>query len=152
MKAFRFRARALLDIRRRLRDEIQLALAHAQRAEQAAAAALDDAELRDRSAAVNGAVAVRAGGSVTEFERHRNWITHVRAEVDRLRQVRDERAAEVSTVRGRLRAAHQQVRVLERLRDQMWQRYQESVRRQEMRDMDEAAAVRFARQRSQGGE
>jgi flagellar export protein FliJ len=151
VKAFRFRAQAVLDLRSRRRDLVQTELALAERAEQAAAADLESAERRKESAETEGATALRAGGPVSEFERHRNWIAHLRAESDRLRTVRHERAAEVAAVRERLRTAHQEVRVLERLRDQRLRSHQESVRQEDMRDLNEVATMRFTRQRSQEG-
>ena len=150
MKEFRFRAQAVLDLRNRHRDVVQAELAQAVRAEQAATDAFEGAEQRGLLAAVDGADALRAGGSVSEFERHRYWIARLRDESERLRRIRQERATEVSKARERLRSAHQQVRVLERLRDQLWQRHQEDVRQQEMRDLNEVATLRFARQHSEG--
>ncbi|NOT24530.1 MAG: flagellar export protein FliJ [Acidobacteria bacterium] len=150
MKAFRFRAQAILDLRTRHRDAIQTELAQAERAEHEASAAVEHADRRLQRAGADGADALRAGGPITKFERHRNWIAHLRDEGDRLCRVRQERAAEVSRVRERLRVAHQQVRVLERLRDQMSQRHATAVRHEEMRELDEIATLRFSRQQSQG--
>lgn len=150
MKEFRFRAQAVLDLRSRHRDLVQTELAQAIRAEQVATDALEGAERRGLQAAVDGADAFRTGGPISEFERHRYWIAHLRDESERLRRIRQERATEVLKARERLRSAHQEVRVLERLRDQLWQRHQELVRQQEMRDLDEVATLRFARQHTQG--
>jgi flagellar export protein FliJ len=149
VKAFRFRAQTVLDLRSRHRDLVQAELAQAERAERAAADAAEMAERQAVTAGVDGATALRAGGPVSEFERHRNWIAHLRTGSDRLGRVRHERALAVSEVRERLRIAHQRVRVLERLRDQLWRRHQESARQQEMRDLDEVATLRYSRQRSQ---
>lgn len=150
MKEFRFRAQAVLDLRSRHRDLVQAELAQAIRAEQAAAEAFEGAERRGLRAAVDGAEAFRAGGPISEFERHRYWIAHLRDETERLRRIRQERTTEVLKARERLRSAHQQVRVLERLRDELRQRHRERVRQQEMRDLDEVATLRFTRQHSQG--
>lgn len=150
MKEFRFRAQAVLELRNRHRDLVQAELAQAVRAEQAATDAFEEAERRGLLAAVDGANALRAGGSVSEFERHRYWIARLRDDSEHLRRIRQERTTEVLKARERLRSAHQQVRVLERLRDQLWQRHQEDVRQQEMRDLNEVATLRYARQHGQG--
>jgi len=152
VKSFRFRAQAVLDLRCRHRDAVQAQLAQAERAERVAAVALEAAEVRLHAAGIEAANALRAGGPISEFERHRNWIAHLRVDGERLRRVRHERAAEVTEARERLRVAHQRVRVLERLREQTWRRYLEAVRQQEMRDLNEVATLRFSRQRREGGQ
>src|SRR5262245_57396620 len=117
MKAFRFRADTLLHLRRRHRDAVHRELAQAERAASEAAAAVRDADARIDEASATSARAMATGGLIVEFERHRNWIAHLRAVRARLQAALDERTAVVAAVRLRLHAAHQGVRVLERLRD-----------------------------------
>jgi flagellar export protein FliJ len=113
----------------------------------ARAAADDAARALERHADAQAELtrAMRDGRNSTDFQWHRNWILHLCTERDRCREVLKGRTAEVSEAGAHLRAAHQEVRVLERLRDRMHARYQEEARRQESREIDAFATLQYAR-------
>jgi flagellar export protein FliJ len=151
MKPFRFRGETLLRLREQRRDAAQVQLAEADRRARDAAGDLDRVLARHEDAQAALAHAMRAGGNSTEFQWHRNWIVHLCAERERCREVLKGRTAEVSDAGARLRAAHQQVRVLERLRERMRRRYEADARRQEYREIDALATLQYARRQREGG-
>jgi flagellar export protein FliJ len=151
VKPFRFRASALLAIRRKRRDEAQANLATAERAARGAAADFERAEGHVKRAADECAEVLREGGDVDRLERHRNWITCLQTETLRLKGVLDERTRAVAGAVKVLRATHQEVRVLERLRERLLRRHEQIVREHEMKEIDQIATLRYARRFIQGG-
>lgn len=152
MKAFRFRPETVLRLRRRARDAAHVELGRAQRAKADA-----DTELaRSVDAMTTAAAAFRdvmaSGGEGETFERYRTWMVGLRTavdghrvQVDRHQQVVDARAAVLKT-------AHQQVRVVERLRERAERRYDDEARRQALKAMDELAGQQYARRLIGGDE
>jgi len=150
MKSFRFRPEGVLDLRRRRRDVAQAALGAAARALQHA-----EAEWLSKIAECDEAteayrLSLSADGDVTVHERHRNWIVRVRADVEHLRGAVDERRKGVDTAATALRSAHQDVRVLERLKAHQQQRHHELVRQEELKDMNEIASLQYTRRMREG--
>lgn len=150
MKSFRFRPEGVLDLRRRRRDVAQSALGVAERALRDA-----EAEMLRKTAHLDEAVgayarALHEGGEVEIHERHRTWIAGLRAGVAAFRPVVDERRKAVETAAAALRSAHQDVRVLERLKDQQQRRYDERARQEELKEMDQIASLRYARRMREG--
>jgi flagellar export protein FliJ len=152
MKAFRFRAESVLDLRRRRRDAAQAALGSAERARAEAEADLARSTEENLAADESYRLALEAGGDAETFERHRNWIARLRADTVRRRVVVDERCQAVNAATALVQAEHQRVRVMERLEQRARERYQEAERKQESKEMDHAAAVRYVRRLVAGGE
>lgn len=150
MKSFRFRPEALLEIRRRRRDALQAALGLAQRT-----LAEAETELHRRTAQRDEALrayrdAVDVDPGFETHERHRNWIARLRAGIAAQESAVEARRAEMAAAAERLRVAHQEVRVLERLKEHQRRRYDDAVRKEELKEMDQIASLRYARQLMEG--
>src|SRR5262245_25401764 len=152
MKAFRFRAETVLDLRRKRRDAAHAALADAERAKAAAEAELARSNEASALADQSYRDALSSGGDAETFERHRNWIARLRADGDRRRAVVDERQRAVHTATAAVQAAHQAVRVVERLKERARRRYDEAVREQGSKEMDHVATRRYVRRFVEGGQ
>jgi flagellar export protein FliJ len=152
MKAFRFRPESVLELRRRRRDAAQAALGDAERARLEAEADLTRSIEASAAAADAYRQVLEAGGDAGSFERHRNWIARLRVDRDRCRGVVDERQKAVDAAMALVQAAHQRVRVVERLKERARRRYDEDVRKQELKEMDHVAALRYVRRFVDGGQ
>ena len=151
MKAFRFRPESVLELRRRRREVAQAALGSAERARAQAEAELARSNEASAAAGESYRRALEGGGDAETFERHRNWIARLRADGDRRRAVVDERQRAVDAATAVVQAAHQGVRVVERLKDRARRRYDEAVRQQELKEMDHVATRRYVRRFVEGG-
>jgi len=151
MRKFRFRAAAALELRRKAEDRAREWLA-------AATAAHDTAQARATAAtsAVGAAgdafVDLQRGGvDRTQLDWHRTWIARLQIEADVSRRRAAVSAATAERAAASVAAAYLRRRALERLRDRAWNRHQREVLQDEMREMNELAAVRFAVQAADTG-
>lgn len=143
MRPFRFRASVVLDLRRKEEDAARKRLVQAQ-------TAADRAETRvlaARQGVVDAAGALDAAQSAgTEGWRlgwHQSWIGKQRLEVEACRQAAVASTAAVEHATASVGSARQRRRALERLRDRAWQRHQLETIRQESREMNMAANLRY---------
>src|SRR5262245_24160570 len=151
MKAFRFRGARILEWRRvqadAARQEFLRAAASVRGAEQqlAAAEAERDRAGRDLVAAMASPIDV---GTVT---RYRVWIERQRGHVDACRTRLDQRRSDANEKSGVLTRAMRDVKVMERLRERAWRRYQDLERQEEMKTIDQLATAQFARRQAAEG-
>jgi flagellar export protein FliJ len=149
MKAFRFRGDRLLGWRRHQEDAARAAFLRASESAREfarrAAGAAADVERSEGRLHETSRHPIEAGAIV----RHWNWIAVERkraaaaaGECDRAVRASDEAAAH-------LRHAATRVRMLERLRERAWQRYQAAERSVEMKNLNELATLRYARRQAQ---
>lgn len=150
MKAFRFRAAAILELRRREHDLAKAQLVRAQRERDDAALAVDQARVEIRVAEDGLSEALARPYTADDLVRHRNWIESRHAVADERKRVLDTRIGVVEQATGHVRSTLMRVRVLERLRDHAWRRYQDEVRRRENADMDALAVTQYARRMTGG--
>jgi flagellar biosynthesis chaperone FliJ len=87
---------------------------------------------------------IRDGIDPDTLERHRVWMDRLRADGAGWRATYEARRREVARATAALTEVHQQVRVLERLRDRLERKHAAALGRQDRRELDEAAAIRFA--------
>ena len=152
MKAFRFRARPALELRRRQDETAQAELGAAQTAQRRAAAAVAAAEDALRAALTRSFETEVAGTGSTTRGWHRNWITRRRQELAGSKDQLTAREVETLAAGDRARAARRRWRSLERLRDRVWRTYQHESLRLERGEMDLLANLRYlARRRLEGG-
>jgi flagellar FliJ protein len=144
MRPFTFRPAAVLELRRRQEETARdvLARAHAERtrAEAGLAAALE-AVTRARQAF---RADLQTANAVARAGWHRSWIERLLRDVDVRRRVAAMAADVVARASAAVRDAMQQRRVLERLRDRTWRRYQVESPRAELQEMDRLAGLRYA--------
>jgi flagellar export protein FliJ len=151
MKNFRFRAAAVLELRREQFHAAQAELARIRNHRDDAANRVCEAESAVSLAERGLCQALAAGGTAGVFERHRNWIFRQRAGADSCRRRLVEWQAAFDRAVADLRESHRQVQVLERLRDRMKRQYDLESRRLELVEVNELAIMRFARGLRRGG-
>jgi flagellar biosynthesis chaperone FliJ len=150
MTPFRFRAAAVLDVRRGQHELAQTQLAHAQQERDAAARVVCEAEEAGHRAEREYRASLDAGAAADALERHRTWIARRQAETDDRRRQLEERHLAVHHSAANVRRTYTQVRVLERLRDRAWRKYQDDVRHREAVEMDYLAVIQYARRMGGG--
>jgi len=145
-KQFRFRLDVVERVRRQKRDQHRRVVAEAVRAVRQMedyAASLSD-QLRRR---VDERVLAQSHVSldvtlIRTQEYHRNWLhrqmVNARLELDR-------RQHDLTSKRGELAEATKQLRVIENLRERLWQRYLLEVKREEQSISDEMAVTQYLR-------
>lgn len=143
MATFRFRAAAALDKRKEAETEALRELGRVQARFDEATTMLDaERERRARAAADLAAIQTR-GCDADTLLWHRNWIVRLAANVGRLGQDRDARAADVEQARQAWHVARQRRLVLERMKERAWRRFRQAEDRQAAKDLDEFARMRF---------
>lgn len=143
---FRFRAAAALDMRRKQEDAARLALAVAENAVIAATQKARDAADRVSDEGRKLVDAQREGTEAWRVQWHRAWIARQRADAAARAQEVGERTGEARAAADVAREAMKKRRVLERLRDRSWHRFQKDEHDQHVRDMNELATLRFVGQ------
>ena len=143
MAAFRFRAAAALDLRRRQEDAAAAALGQAEARFHEVSSEFAAAEAARGRAQADQAAQARQGIDTATLFWHRNWIIRLKATVDDCSaQVRAQSAA-VNECRRKWQLARRRRLVLERLRDRAQTRHRALEQRVELKDMDELARIRF---------
>ena len=149
MRPFRFRAQAALDLRLSQEEKALRALAQAQQsAERARArteAAVEGVSEADR--AFQAAQHDSVSGALISW--HRSWIAKQRLEVDARQREAAISAATVERAATSVRDTHRQRRTLERLRDRSRRAYDQEVGRQDTREMNMLAGLRYIAQADQ---
>ena len=152
MRPFKFRAEAALDIRRKLDEDAQRALALARIATHTASDVLSCALERIESANRETAAAWQASVTIDRLIWQRNWMVGLERDADGARQALADRENEERRAAEIAQHARMQVRVLERLRERAWRAWQLEARRVEQKAIDELAGLRFAARRRAAGE
>ena len=148
---FRFRAAAALDMRRKQEATARLALAVAENAVMSATQQAREAADRVSEEGRRLVDAQREGTEAWRVQWHRAWIEQQRSDAAaRAREVA-ERAEEAKAAAVVAREAMKKRRVLERLRDRSWQKFQKDEHDQHVRDMNELATLRFVAQIAEEG-
>jgi flagellar export protein FliJ len=146
MRKFRFRAAAALELRRKAEER-------AREIHAATTAAREKAQARAASAATAVTAAgtsfidhQSAGLERAQLDWHRSWITRLQIEADASQRQAAVSAVAAERAAASVASAYLRRRALEKLRDRAWSRYQRDVTREETREMNELAAVRYAAQ------
>lgn len=145
MSRFRFRLEPVLQMRQRLEDQAQQALARAERQLQEAETKLSAADDRLRGAYVSAGEAERDGADVVLLTWHRNWIVAKTRDVEALRlEVRDRLEARDMRLQ-QAQEARKQRRVLERFKERAQVAFDQAAAHREMQAIDELATIKAAR-------
>lgn len=139
-RRFRFPLQTLLKVRRLREREAKRKVA-AQHAEIARLDQLDQAARRE--------IAARQG-ALLDHQRHRyldprdlsrgwSWIAHLRSTMAQRQALRAEMVKELERLQAEFRAARQQTRIIEKLRERRWDEYSRDRRRHEQAAADEVA-------------
>ena len=146
MAAFRFRAAAALDLRRRQEDAAAVVLGQAEARFQVISSEFDAAEAVRVTAHADQAAQARHGIDAATLFWHRNWIIRLQATVDDVRAQMRAQSVTVEEARRKWQLARQRRLVLDRLRERSLSRYRAHEQRVELKDMDELAhSIRNAR-------
>ncbi|MDI3316498.1 MAG: flagellar export protein FliJ [Bacillota bacterium] len=151
MSRFRFRLERLLDLRRQERRAAEMALGLALAAEreaedrcrflESARAAARRRWLRERGGAPSGLWRQRAA-----------WLDELERLLAEAHIQQEQASARVEQARVQLASARTAERSLERLRRRRFLAWRIEADRQEQRELDELARLRWLRQRQEGGE
>lgn len=152
MGAFKFRAQAALDLRKRQDDEAQRNLADATRVRLLAETSVDAASAAVDESMQQAREALQSVASGDLHVWHRNWIVSRKQELAVRREALAKSRAAEQLARQRAHDARRAVRSLERWFERVWRRHQQAQQRVEQRELDEMGALRYvARSRAQGG-
>src|SRR6185436_3084238 len=143
MPKFRFRATAALELRQQQEQTAAAALARFEADFREAEASCTAVE-RQRSIAQSEQISqARQGIDASTLFWHRNWIVRLQATVDELRIEVRQRADLVEAARKTWQLARQRRLALDRMRQRAFGRHREAEGREERRDIDELARLRF---------
>ena len=143
MRPFRFRAAAALDLRRKEEESARLRLAQAQKAFEQTQLRLNHAMAAANAASDQFMSDQHAGIEAWRLSWHQSWIRKQRQDADTSRKTAAVSASVVERAAASVTAAHQQRRALERLRERALKRHQLEASRQEGRDMNLLANLRY---------
>lgn len=142
MGPFVFRAQAALDFRRTRDDEARRELAAANGAVRSAEAELN-ASVEARAESLERARQAEAEDTgVAARQWHRNWILAQQQEVDRRREVLEQRKVAATAAREHQTRTRIDVRVLEKLQERARRAYDLNERREEQKEIDWLAVLR----------
>jgi flagellar export protein FliJ len=142
MLAFRFRAAAALDIRRKEEESAAVLMAQAEAEFAGATRQVALAEAALVRAQNDEAACAAAGADISTIIWHRNWIVGCRATVDRRRREADARRAAFRQAEAQWQRARARHLALERLRERAWRRFRYEEHREDIKAMDEIARLR----------
>jgi len=148
--AFRFRAAAALDIRRKQEDAARLESAKAELARDSArqtAEAARQAVISDGERLVN---AQAAGLESWRVQWHRAWIEQQRRHAVARADEAVVKAQEADAAQKIVQEAFKRRRVLERLRDRAARKHRRASEQQHVREMNELATLRIVAQITEG--
>jgi len=148
--AFRFRAAAALDIRRKQEDAARLESAKAELARDSALQAADAARqavISDGERLVN---AQAAGLESWRVQWHRAWIDQQRRHAVARAEEAAVKVQESDAAQKIVQDAFKRRRVLERLRDRAARKHRRASEQQHVREMNELATLRFVAQITEG--
>lgn len=149
--AFKFRATAALDLRKKQEDAARLAAATAEAAVTVAGQHLRDAQARVSDEGRLLVEGQQQGMEAWRVQWHRAWIERQRTEAAVRAEELATRTREAAAASQTAREAVKKRRVLERLRDRSWHKYQRVMQEQHVRDMNELATLRFVAQVTEEG-
>ena len=149
--AFRFRAAAALDIRRKEEDAARIALAQAERAVAEAEMRLQQARDRVDQDGQRFVQEQCAGTEAWRVQSHQAWIERQRRELLVRAHERANRAGEAAAAAQTAREALKRRRVLEKLRDRAWRKHERLAHEQHVKEMNELATLRFVAQLAEEG-
>jgi flagellar protein FliJ len=136
---FKFRPNTLLKIRQRERDQLRQTLAESLRME--AALGVEEWDLqeslnqsRDRTRRLVG-----ESFDFAALAAHRRHAAQLRKQRNEIREAREEWKVEIERRTERLEQAGQKVKMLEKLKDKQYARFQEEEQRRETKRLDESA-------------
>lgn len=145
MSRFRFRLEPVLQMRQRLEEQAQQALARAERQLHESERRLSAADDRLRAAYASAGEAERAGADVVVLTWHRNWIVARTRDVEAGRLEVQERLEARDLRLRQAQEARKQRRVLERFKERARHTFEAEAAHREMQAIDELATLRAAR-------
>jgi flagellar biosynthesis chaperone FliJ len=151
MANFKFRAAAALDLRRKQEDAARIEVAKAEMAVMAATERSRDARTRVSDEGNKLLHLQQDGTESWRVQWHRAWIDRQRRDAEARAAELNARTQEAAQAAQIAREAMKKRRVLERLRDRAWHRFEQAQHDQHVKDMNELATLRFVAQIAEGG-
>jgi flagellar FliJ protein len=146
---FQFSLEAVLKIRTRKLERAQLALANEMRIEAELTRRLDEAIVANRAGRADLVRMLAEGLAVNEFLLRHAYLEGLRKRSADLAAELASSQQSVSLRRKELVEADRDKRVVEKLKEKAWQRYQEEERQREFKLLDEFSVIGFNRARRQ---
>lgn len=143
MAEFRFRAAAVLDLRRKQETDAATVFAVEEAQLVAARERVEAIERSRTDAHIERVDRTRTGIEAGTLDWHRNWIVRLEIEVGRARADVAQRERLVREAEARWRETRRRRLAIERMRDRAWRRFQQEQHRQETKVIDELARLRF---------
>jgi flagellar export protein FliJ len=143
MRAFRFRAEAALDLRRREESDALLAKAQAEARFSEAEQALAAERVRRETAQMDQAALERRGSDLGTLLWHRNWIVRLASDIEARAHDVESRARECEAARDAWQEARRRRLALERLRERAVRAFERDLAREERNALDELARIRY---------
>jgi flagellar export protein FliJ len=143
MRPFRFRAQAALDLRITQEEAALRVLARAQNDAERARARVDEASHAVVAADRQFQFSQHEGISGSLLGWHRSWIAKQRQEVEARKREAATSAAAVDRAAASVRDTHRRRRTLERLRDRSRRAHDLEAGRQDTREMNMLAGLRY---------
>lgn len=141
MASFRFRAQAVLDLRRSQDEEAQRSLARADAGVRQASARLERAT--DEVAKAIAAAPAGSRPDVTLMAWHRNWIVGRQHHAATRRDELEEQRRQAVLAAQAAQQARRRLRSLERLRERALRRFLASERRRQQKELDALGTMQF---------
>lgn len=145
MRAFKFRAQAALQLRRREHDQALVLLARAQAALRIAQRGVEEADRALADADQHTRDAMQPAGPGTPLEWYRSWRVRLTRERQQCEDHRVAHEAQTQQATGVVNSTRTRVRSLERLHDNALAAWQLEAGREDQKTMDALAAIRFTR-------
>ena len=146
MKPFHFRAARVLDLRKREEDDARVVFGRANAVQHAAATRLTSVQEAAEEGRAKCLEVYEIGAPAWLVGWHQSWMTKQRLDVSARTRELAAATERVAAATAALRIAHRKRRVLERLRDRAWRRYQVEAARDEAREMNLLAGLRYLAQ------
>lgn len=151
MRPFRFRAAAALDLRRQEEESARLQLAQAHTLLQQANQRVVDADHGTAEAVAELSTTQAGGTEAWRISWHQSWIRRRRLEAEACRRAVTVSAALAGRAAASVSIAHQNRRVLERLRERALARHRHTADRHAADEMNQLANLRYVAQASGSG-
>lgn len=151
MPRFHFRAQTALDLRRKVEEAAERALAVAQASVRAAEQATGAAKGALNTAIARAKETTQSATGAHQLIWYRNWIVSRQVALADCRRAEQQRRAEAHYAAEAATKARRERKALELLRDKAWRAHEQRERRSEQKNLDLLGALSHGIRRAGGG-
>jgi len=143
--SFQFRFQRVLDVREQQEDLEEIEFARVQNRLRSEKQTLEELEQKLDDHYQNIRTRRKAGASASNFSQQQEYTQYLLGQIDRQKEVVEEWEQKLETQREQLIEASQRRQVLERLKENDHEQFQEEVLRRERLELNQVAARQYAR-------